>query len=150
MRMVLLQQEVSPRIGCAGSWPFSHPVHHFTAVSMWDTVHSSIVLSLNLYLAAGRGLEAGAAMQMFSSAKLKMFCNPCLLHLERREFIDSRRREKTNPWSSEPMRRIGVDLLRRREKYFPTHMWEVRGYHSLGKVKDTTDTGLLQLPFMCS
>lgn len=146
MRTVLPQQEVSPRIGCAGCWPFSHPVHHFTAVSMWDTVHSSIVLSLNLYLAAGRGLEAGAAMQMFSSATLKMFHNPCLPHLERKRF---RRlpttREKTDPWSSEPVRRTGVDP--KEEVFSHPH---VRGYDSSGKVEDTTDTGLLQLPFMCS
>lgn len=48
MRIVQLQQEVSPCIGCTGNWPFSQPVHHFTTVSMWDTdVYSSIVLSFH-------------------------------------------------------------------------------------------------------
>lgn len=79
MKTLQLQQEVSPHIGSTGNWPFSHPVHHFTTVSMWDTdVYSSIVLSF-LFLAAGRGMEAGTAMQMFPSTTFKMFRNICLL-----------------------------------------------------------------------
>lgn len=77
MKTLQLQQEVSPHIGSTGNWPFSHPVHHSTTVSMWDTdVHSSIVFSL--FLAAGRGTEAGTAMQMFPSTTFKMFRNVCL------------------------------------------------------------------------
>lgn len=87
-RIVQLQQEVSPHISCTWNRPFSHPVHHFTPVSMWDTdVYSSIALSFHPLFSCRKrvGGRHSYANALFSTSALKMFHNTCVLFPERKK-----------------------------------------------------------------
>lgn len=56
----------------------SCPPLHYCKYVGFDCVLLQSFEFLSFFLAAGRGMEGGAAMQMFSSATLKMFRNICL------------------------------------------------------------------------